>query len=427
MNRVAAYVAMLACVLLCETPAAATVYYLGGAENVPNTGTWMVGTWTNFLAQLNKLQDGDSLHIAGTISRTTRAGNEVGDESESPAVVYSNNVSILGGWDTTGGTWTRLDVANPANRSVLDSNLQENLLRLVGHHATLDGLVLREGNQRDSGNGGNLDITSTATNATVTQCSLLSGGNAGHGTGRGGGLYVGADNVVIRRCLFSANTCSFWGAHIHAEGPTNLRVTECRFTGAVQGPSLCLRTDSGKTITLDNCLVYNDRTNLVYSGNIAFINVTTHSTAWRFERAAINQVWIRNCIISESGDWSYNTDSVAGADVFVNNSLIDNLSSQQAALGGNVTVTFTDCLNTDAGNPPAFVAPGSGDFALGDGSAAFNIGNLSWLAGAYQGAVLGLPAAGQTDLAGRRRVTVLQADAGAYEKQFPRGTVVTIR
>ncbi len=56
-----------------------------------------------------------------------------------------------------------------------------------------------------------------------------------------------------------------------------------------------------------------------------------------------------------------------------------------------------------------------------------NLGDNAWLAGTYQGAVLGMPVMLQKDFAGNGRVRHWKVDAGAYEFQPPKGTIVIVK
>lgn len=81
---------ILICWLVSLVSSRATVYYIGG-EN-PVTGTWMEGTWSNFVYCINNLSPGDELRIADSIVRTSDFGTEHVTNSVS-------NTSITGGWN----------------------------------------------------------------------------------------------------------------------------------------------------------------------------------------------------------------------------------------------------------------------------------------------------------------------------------------
>jgi len=60
-------------------------------------------------------------------------------------------------------------------------------------------------------------------------------------------------------------------------------------------------------------------------------------------------------------------------------------------------------------------------------SPAINLGDNTWLADTYQGAVLGLLDGFQKDFAENPRVRDFECDAGAHEFQPPTGTVIVLR
>jgi hypothetical protein len=150
--------------------------------------------------------------------------------------------------------------------------------------------------------------------------------------------------------------------------------------------------------------------------------VTTHNVALTVKDNNAVKVYIKNCIMSECGNFAVTNTDYGTAIIAIDDSLIDNLSSQTNRTGLTVTKD-ADTLDIDAGNSPGFVDVTNTNLALTAVSAAMNLGDNAWLTNTYQGAILGLPYAQQTDFAGTPRVSQSKCEAGAYEFKSSGGTV----
>jgi hypothetical protein len=384
------------------------IYYVGGED--PGSGTWMSGEWSNFVAQLSNLSEGDELRVAGTITKSSAAS----------ATNATANTTITGGWEGGGGGWWRKDISKPWNRSVLDGSANGNLLCIAATNVTVEGIVLKKGKFTWTGLlGANLKLVGNG--ARIEHCSILDSDKGADGATKGGGIYIQATNVVVKHCVFSGNnvggpSLNGSGGHLYITGSDKVRFTECEFTatGVNATNSIYLVPGSNKAVTFDNCLFYNDKLIYSYNGSNTFINVTMHNVGLKVLDSNANDVFIRNCILSECGNFVVHYQDAQTGSIVINDSLIDNLSSQTNRTGLTVTKD-AETLDIDAGHATGFTA--TNNFTLTAASAATNLGDNVWLAGTYQGAILGLTDVQQTDFAGNSRVNQTKCDAGAYEFQ----------
>lgn len=215
----------------------------------------------------------------------------------------------------------------------------------------------------------------TIENGTLQNCYI----RGGTGTGTLGGGYEG-----------------YWGA-VSLNG-VNARIRNCvitkhrgRFIGGVD-----IANNGG---TVENCTLH---ANTIYEPGYDAAN-SSYSAGVSF-RTSVNAA-VRNCII-------YGNTHTNGTTVNFNSSVnasyaLDYSCTTPAPVGGDGIVT----------NPPAFVDLAAGNFRLLADSPCINQGtNLLW---AVQTTAL--------DLDGEPRKSGARVDMGAYEFQFPLGTLINIR
>ncbi|MBA4388661.1 MAG: hypothetical protein C0404_11820 [Verrucomicrobia bacterium] len=401
----------------------ATVYYLGGEQ--PSSGDWLSSSWPNLTTQLGKLTSGDELWIAtGTVTR-------VGGSSLAVSVP---NVSIKGAWQTTGGTWTRAALTNKNNRSILDGASIGYLMQITAGatNVLLEGLWLKQGYSNGDVLGtpqGNLTIYGTG--AILDYCNITDGKYNTYTICAYVGLAIEAPDVIVRRCLFrdnNANVNQYYGAVHLRVAASNCRFTECEFYHNVSDTDQAVATynGSGSTIIFDNCLFYDPRPLAPHgAGTVRFVNCTFHTVQMRFWDGN-GYTKFYNCVISESGDFVFNSNSAQDAYVEMYNSLVDNLSRQTGT--SRFHITSVTNLDIDAGYLPAFKNAASSNFNLATNSAAIEKGITNWLGYTYQGAVLFTPPIDQTDLNVLKRIQGKKVDMGAFEALYKApGMVITLR
>jgi len=161
-------------------------------------------------------------------------------------------------------------------------------------------------------------------------------------------------------------------------------------------------------------------------GTNVFVNVTTHNVGWTFNDSRASSTYIRNSIVSESGDFTFQDQSVGAIKIIMNDSLIDNLQTQTNLSPVGIPLTITadaETLDIDDGNDPAFEDAAGLDFLIQESSPAVNAGDNAWISDTYQSAILGLPVSEQGDLATSPRLSKT-IDMGAYEFQTVRRGIV---
>lgn len=427
-NRTSGFAAAVVALVLSAGISCAATYYVGGDD--PGGGRdWLPGTWGNFLTQVGKLStSGDVLRVAGTITRTN--GNDY-------VTLGVDGTVLSGGWDGASGVeWSRLDLNATNNRSVLDGASLGCLMEITGSNIRLEGVWLKRGCR------GSSDPTLHATNLRVvgtgamldyccfTDATLI----GGIGAGTYSSVFVGTNNVTIRRSLFDNNEGLAAGNIAVGAGVNNTRITETIVRNTVSYDSglrrtLYLNQKAGNTVTIDNSLFHETSEVPIFinQGTMKAINVTFSNVRMELQNDNAAVMNFGNSILDNAHFYASSSSAGTGQ-ATVTNSLVHDLTALKSNLIARLNfVADTQSLDIDTGNPPMFTDHMNGVFSIESGSAAVNLGTNSLLALTYQGEVLGVSAGLQTDLARRQRIRLNRVDAGAFEKQPANGTVITLK
>lgn len=423
--------------------------YLGGYS--PGSGEdWLPASWANFSNQVAKLTSpGDELRIAGTITREAGSGTYWVSNA-------THGIKITGGWNSPGEgvPWTRKDLTDTNNFSVIDANQLGDILYIGGTNVLIEGIHFKAGRPQ-SAFGALGSVALVGANGSIIDYCRFSDCGSESGAGYGAALFIrGSTNVTVRRSSFynnfgvtntaTASTCHLF-VHKTLDNTAashNIRITQCRFerthpnSVAWFSVALCQEvwTPRGtNSVIFDNCLFYDNAKSIFceYGSNV-FINTTIRNSNLWFHDYGSHKTYFQNCII-DNCSYTWTDSGSSGAKLYFNNSCVTNLawlgSQPFTNTAGQIQITvYTDaCVDITTENPVRFVNTSQNNFRLMVDSPAVDLGSDTYLGWTYQGAILGLPVNQQTDLDGMGRRKRNRVDAGAYENQPPSGTMIFFR
>jgi hypothetical protein len=311
------------------------------------------------------------------------------------------------------GTNKSLTVINAwgSNQRVLVLN-NAPFARIEG--VTLTGGKLLTGSNNSYGGGVYIENCS---GVTLASCQIVSNrtevtGSTVHYLGAGGGVYCANGSLTLSNCVVATNIAlcggdqpgdSGRGGGIYAAGLVTL--LNCAIFKNEAGNTMQQLGQGGGlfasgTLLMRNCLVY---TNRAYSqGDALYVGG--------------GSAVLENCTVANHGrDGIWRTNGT----VAVTNSIVWNNGDD---IVGSVTLGYSDIEDGDSNgvngcvnSNPKFVNAAIGDFKLGVGSAAINLGlKQDWMTTA------------SIDLAGNPRLVGSTVDMGAYESSSGLGTIFTL-
>ena len=197
----------------------------------------------------------------------------------------------------------------------------------------------------------------------------------------GGALFISVDTpggqllpVEVSNCHFSGNHAGQLGGAI-VVSQRELNLSNSTFSGnqAISGSGGAIILANAATLTVDNCLLWNNQDSSgTNSSSASIVDLTTDNT-----------ITIRNSLVANSGGSGISWNSALGTDG-----------------GGNIDINPLFVTDGDPGTTPNLL----GDFRLREGSPALDVGDNSLI-----------PLGITTDLLGAARIQDTTIDMGAYE------------
>ena len=250
-------------------PAVKTLYVDANAAG-NNTGVSWENAFTSLQSALLAAAYGDTIKVADGIYKPT-AGND-----RSATFAMKNGVSVYGGYAGTGAA--NPDAQNPSLYPAILSgdigvigNNYDNSYHVVtassmSSTTVLEGFTITLGNANGSGTnqkyGGGMYISSCS-GLILNNCFFK-----GNSASSGGGIY-NTSAITLNNCAFVGNTASTNGGGIYTS--SSLMLTNCTFIGNSDSSSggVVYVSPSSLSITLVNCIVWNNGPISNFSSNPA--------------------------------------------------------------------------------------------------------------------------------------------------------------
>ncbi|OGV76163.1 MAG: hypothetical protein A2340_00005 [Lentisphaerae bacterium RIFOXYB12_FULL_60_10] len=246
------------------------------------------------------------------------------------------------------------------------------------------------------------------TGGSVRDCEVINN----YGASGAGGIYL-AGSCLVSNCFISRNKAEHGGAGIRvgAAGAVATRCLISNNTNTYYSGGGGIYLSAG---TVRNCLITGNRVTLagatVGGGGV-------HLAGGLLLNSTIVSNRVLNADNIAGGVW-WKAGGMTNTIVYGNQRVADDDNLFAAALttiGYSCAPELVDGVNGNLTADPSFKNPGAADYRLSPDSPCIDKGRyLAWMAG-------------ETDLAGLRRVLGPHSDIGAYEYEPPGGSVFAIR